>query len=213
MSGYSGVGTSGYSGMPGIASASGYSGFSGPSGGAPGYYTTFTNASLPSGVLTINHNLGQKYNVVQVFNSNDQQILPDNVTVTGDNTCYVDLTSYGSITGTWGVIVSNGNGASGYSGYSGKSGYSGFSGMGVSYRGTFVNSNVSSSGIFYIDHNLNLAAPYGMIVQLWDSDSYLVWPDSVRGTQNSLAITLSSYLPLPSGTTGAPGVWGYSYIG
>lgn len=65
---------------------------------------TFTNASLSSGVLTITHSLALSapYAIsVVIFNNSNQQITPDNITG-ATNTVTVDLTSYGTISGTWG---------------------------------------------------------------------------------------------------------------
>lgn len=67
---------------------------------------TFTNSDLSSGVLTITHNknLSAPYSLlVAIFDNNYQQIIPDNVTGAG-NTVAIDLTSYGTISGTWGYI-------------------------------------------------------------------------------------------------------------
>jgi hypothetical protein len=66
---------------------------------------SFTNANLSSGILTVNHNLGQKYAIVQVFDNNDKQILPDYITLVTSNQCTIDLTSFGTISGTWSVVV------------------------------------------------------------------------------------------------------------
>jgi hypothetical protein len=70
-----------------------------------GYTTTFDNDDLSSGVLTVTHNLGNTYCQTQVFDNNSKLIIPDEITLTGANTLTVDLSSYGTITGTWRVIV------------------------------------------------------------------------------------------------------------
>lgn len=65
---------------------------------------TFVNGDLTAGVLTVTHNKGlaAPYSVsVVVFDNNAKQIIPD--VVTGlTNTFTIDLTSYGTLTGTWG---------------------------------------------------------------------------------------------------------------
>jgi hypothetical protein len=124
-SGYSGSGISGYSGSSGISGYSGYSGRSGysgavgPAGVGTGYSTTFTDANLSSGILTVTHNLANFYNQVQIFDNNNTQIIPDSVVLISTTQLTVDLSSFGTLPGTWSVVVSNGGGASGYSGYSG----------------------------------------------------------------------------------------------
>jgi hypothetical protein len=112
-SGYSGF--SGTNGSNGSDGASGYSGFSGVgSSGYSGYSginftttkATFTNASLSAGVLTVTHNAGltAPYQILlQVYNNNAKLIIPDNVTG-AVNSFAVDLTSYGTLSGTWGYI-------------------------------------------------------------------------------------------------------------
>lgn len=65
---------------------------------------TFTNGDLSSGVLTLTHNkaLSAPYAIsVRIFDNNAKEIIPD--TITGlTNTVTIDLTSYGTLTGTWG---------------------------------------------------------------------------------------------------------------
>jgi len=56
-------------------------------------------------VLTVNHSIGNKYSVVQVFNNNDELVMPDLITLTDANNLDVDLSSYTPITGTWNVAV------------------------------------------------------------------------------------------------------------
>lgn len=69
------------------------------------YRTTFTNASLTAGVLTVTHNLGQQYVTVTVVDNNAKVILPDEITFSSTTALSVDLTSFGTLSGTWRVIV------------------------------------------------------------------------------------------------------------
>jgi hypothetical protein len=66
---------------------------------------SFTSATLVSGILTVTHNLGKRYGNVNVVNNSNQLIIPDNVTYTSTTALSIDLTSYGTITGTWTVNV------------------------------------------------------------------------------------------------------------
>jgi hypothetical protein len=80
---------------------------SGTPGGVSVTRATFTNASLSAGVLTITHNLALStpYSViVSIFNNSYQQIIPDQVTG-ATNSVAIDLTSYGTLTGTWGYAI------------------------------------------------------------------------------------------------------------
>lgn len=67
---------------------------------------TFTDADLVAGALTITHglNLTGPPNVV-VFSNSDVEIIPDTVTETSTSIATVDLSSYGTLTGTWSYTV------------------------------------------------------------------------------------------------------------
>lgn len=128
ISGYSGIqGASGYSGADGALGTSGFSGYSGFSGNNPGssgysgwsgysgfagvstYVRQFANGDLtPPGILTIVHNLGTKYNVVQVYDDADQLIIPTSITQNDVNTCTLDITAYSPISSNWNVVVISG---------------------------------------------------------------------------------------------------------
>lgn len=67
---------------------------------------TFTNANLVAGKLTITHskNLSTPFTLsIQIYNNSGKIIIPDDVTGSA-NSHEIDLTSYGTITGTWGYI-------------------------------------------------------------------------------------------------------------
>lgn len=66
---------------------------------------TFTDADLSSGVLTVSHNKGTAYVVVFIIDNNGIEILPDSVDNTGANTTDIDLSSYGTLSGTWKVVI------------------------------------------------------------------------------------------------------------
>jgi hypothetical protein len=69
------------------------------------YKTSFTNASLSSGLLTVTHGLGQQYGSCVITDNNNLQIFPDNVTFSNTTSWTVDLTSFGTLTGTWNVVA------------------------------------------------------------------------------------------------------------
>ncbi len=74
---------------------------------ANGVQTTFDNSDLSSGVYTISHSLGltSPFAVrVVVVNNNSKEIGPDDLTFSA-NSVAVDLSSFGTITGTWAVLV------------------------------------------------------------------------------------------------------------
>jgi len=72
--------------------------------GAAATNGTFTNASLSTGKLTITHSKGLSapYQIVVfIFDNNGKEIIPDEITGS-TNSVEIDLTSYGTISGTWG---------------------------------------------------------------------------------------------------------------
>ncbi len=74
--------------------------------GSAAYTGTFTNATLSAGKLTITHNkaLSAPYPIiVSIFDNNYKQIIPDEVTGAA-NSVEIDLTSYGTLSGTWGYV-------------------------------------------------------------------------------------------------------------
>jgi hypothetical protein len=64
------------------------------------YTLSFTNSSLTSGALTVNHNLVSKYLNVSVFDNNDRLIIPDEITATSVGVMTIDLRSFGTLAGT-----------------------------------------------------------------------------------------------------------------
>lgn len=90
-------------GATGAAGANGTNGSQGPAG-ASTVRGTFTNGDLTAGVLTITHNgaLASPYVLnVYVYNNSGALVFPDAVNTFTTNSCKVDLTSYGTLTGTW----------------------------------------------------------------------------------------------------------------
>jgi hypothetical protein len=71
------------------------------------YRTTFTSASLSSGILTVNHNLGAQICTWAIADNNNKAIGGvDDITFTSTTTLTVDLTSFAAtMTGTWTVVV------------------------------------------------------------------------------------------------------------
>lgn len=67
------------------------------------YRTTFTSASLSSGVLTVTHNLGQQYVAIMVYDNSGLGVMPQ-ITVTSANALTLDF-SDATVTGTWQVVV------------------------------------------------------------------------------------------------------------
>jgi hypothetical protein len=69
------------------------------------YFKAFTSADLVSGVLTVQHNFGHKYVIVQVYDDSDQKVDPDVIAPIDSDNVSIDLTSFGSISGTWHAVL------------------------------------------------------------------------------------------------------------
>lgn len=67
---------------------------------------SFVNGDLSSGILTVTHNLGKQYPQVIVYDNNGKKITPDDITATSTSVTTIDLTSFGTITGTWNLRIS-----------------------------------------------------------------------------------------------------------
>lgn len=66
----------------------------------------FTTSDLSSGVLTVQHALGQKYpSSVMVYSNLDRVVVPDDIEVVDDSTLKVYLSSFTTMQGTWKVVV------------------------------------------------------------------------------------------------------------
>ena len=79
----------------------------GSAGAAVGYGpAAFTNASLTAGVLTVVHGLGQTdVPFPTIYNNNGLIVIPNQVTGVNSTTCTVDLSGYGTISGTWYIYI------------------------------------------------------------------------------------------------------------
>lgn len=72
------------------------------------YDSDFVNGNLSAGVLTVTHSLGKKFVSVIVTNNSDEQIIPDKITYSSTSACAVDLSGFGTLTGTWHAFVNTG---------------------------------------------------------------------------------------------------------
>ncbi len=72
------------------------------------YPVSFTNANLTAGVLTVNHQLGQQVLQWSLTNDLNQVCAPTNLTWTDVNTCSLDVSGFGVISGTWNLLLSRG---------------------------------------------------------------------------------------------------------
>ncbi len=70
-------------------------------GASASYLTTFTNADLVAGVLTVTHNLDTQYCHYVIIDNNGKVCWADDVTMTSTTVTTISLVSYGAIAGTW----------------------------------------------------------------------------------------------------------------
>ena len=88
-----------------LGSVEAFNGSNWKSSGTAVYRTTFTNASLVAGNVTITHSIGEQFVQVTVIDNNDRVIIPDEVTMTSTTQSTIDLSSFGVLTGTWRVVI------------------------------------------------------------------------------------------------------------
>lgn len=69
------------------------------------YYTTFTNSDLVGGILTITHDLVANAVAVIITDDSGNHFDPDNVLEFDSSTLKIDLSSYGTLAGTWAIRV------------------------------------------------------------------------------------------------------------
>jgi hypothetical protein len=129
---------------------------------------SFVDGDLTAGVLTVAHNLGRQYVQVQVFDDSDQLIQPDDITLTDGNNLDIDLTSFGTLTGTYNYVIHD-------------------SGTTVNldiptYTQTFVDGDLTA-GVIAISHNLDDQYP---LVQVYDNSNNVVIPDEITATSTSV---------------------------
>ena len=76
-----------------------------PASAGKTYRTSFTNASLTAGVLTVTHNLSQQYVMCRVMDNNNKVVDPDDVICISTSQLTIDVTSWGTLTGTWNTVI------------------------------------------------------------------------------------------------------------
>lgn len=77
--------------------------------GTGGYTASFTDASLSSaGILVVNHSLATTYPLVIIYDNNNLVITPDEIEYKTTNQIEIDLSSFGTLSGTWNIRVNSG---------------------------------------------------------------------------------------------------------
>jgi hypothetical protein len=147
--------------------------------------------NLTAGVFTITHgqNLAPPYPVaVSIFDNNGRKVIPDSV-VGSANSVAINLSSFGSIPGTWAYV------------------YQLFFDPVPTPDpniGSFTNYDLAA-GILTVNHYEGLEPPYPIHISIFNNLGNLVEPDHIIGSENSVAIDLTSFAPIA-------GTWGWVYI-
>ena len=126
--------------------------------------------SSPTATWSFNHQMGQKYPSIQVFNSDGYVVMPSEIKAVDEN----NLNVYFSQPQTG--VVSATLGGAGTAGTSGTSGTSGRDGLG-GYSNTFTASTTWS-----VVHNLGMDFP---IVTAWDTNRKVVLPTEIYSVDNN----------------------------
>ena len=176
--------------------------------------------TTPATTWSFQHDLGYKYPTINVFDSNDNVIIPSNIHVINSNNLEVYFTSNQTGTvvatiggngssGTSGTSGSSGisgvNGSSGTSGINGSSGTSGTSGTSGSSGSTGTSGTSGTSGTdgtgglvqyfassttWSVSHNLGTNYP---LVNIWDSNNHIVIPKEITTIDgDTIEVTFSS---------------------
>ena len=69
------------------------------------YTVQFIYADLVAGIFTVTHGLNSQFPIVTVYDDNNNQIIPDEVTAISATVTDIDLNTFGSFPGTWKVTV------------------------------------------------------------------------------------------------------------
>lgn len=145
------------------------------SGSSDSYTDSFVNADLSSaGILVVTHSLNTTYPFVIIYDSNNLVIEPDEIEYKTANQIEVDLSSFGTLAGTWNIRVGLGGGAGA-----------------SSYTTSFDSGDLSSADILVVTHSLGQKY---VLVQVYDNNDNLIVPDDVELVNtNSLNIDLSGF--------------------
>ncbi len=133
---------------------------------------TFTNADLTANKITITHNLSIDYPVVIVYDNNNNEIFPSEITYLTDNTIELDFTGTTPITGNYQVRVIGAIGTTG------------------TFTQSFTNADLSS-GILTATHSLNTQY---VLLMLYDNSGNVVQADEFTAISTTvLTVDLSSF--------------------
>lgn len=66
---------------------------------------SFVNAALTAGILTVTHTIGSQYVSVTVVDDSNKVFAPDDITYTSSTVFTVDLSSLGSIVGSYNLVA------------------------------------------------------------------------------------------------------------
>ncbi len=188
----------------------------GGGGSGSSYTTSFTNANLSSGILAVTHNLGVTYPVVIIYDENDNVIESDEITYSTTNEIAIDLSSFGTISGTWNVRVGTGGGGGAtsleemtdvsfdsgtptdnqvlqYNASEGKWKAETLVSTSV-YRDSFIDSDLATGDILIVTHSLG--QKYVVVAVYNNSDKQIIPDDVTLDSTTQLTIDLSSFAPL-----------------
>jgi hypothetical protein len=137
------------------------------------FYQSFDSGDLVAGVLTLNHGLGHKFAIVQVYDDNDDIIYPDNINLVDDDNLDIDLSSF-TVSNTWRAVVLD-------------------QGTTVSAATSAVTYPILTGAGLSVAVNHGLSTLYPM-VQVYDDSGDLINPDDITSVDaNNITIDLTSY--------------------
>ena len=148
--------------------------------GSTSFYQNFDSGDdTGGGIYPINHGLGHKFCITQVYDNNDILIVPDDVTLVDNDNLTLDLNTY-TVSGTWRIVVLD-------------------TGNTTAITNREVLSFTSASPQYSagtVTHTHDLGDQY-VQVQIYDNNDQLVQPTNVTATSTSVStIDLIAWHPI-----------------
>lgn len=175
--------------------------------GVGAFTRIFTQSDLVDDIINVYHTFGTENVIVQVYDENNQKIIPSEISIVDGNSVDVSLKDGTPISGNWRVTVISETG--------------GCNDIG-SFARTFTQDDLVDD-VLSVYHNLNSTS---LVVQVYDENNQVVIPTEIKavddlnaeislldgtpimGTWHLTIISASGYRPTPVPATGTGGCLG-----
>jgi len=142
--------------------------------GKQAFIQTFVDSDLVGNILVVNHGLGVNWPLVIIYDNNNVQVIPDQLTFVDGETCNINLITSTPLSGSWHVRVTG-------------------TGEGQGFVQGFVDGDVVG-GILTINHGLNVEWP---LVIVYNNNGFEVLPDELTYVDaDTVSVDLTGFVPL-----------------